>query len=65
MLSAAEAELGALYIIAKKCVYIRLMLEEMGHQQPVTPLQIDNTTAEGVILLTSQAVFNRAKAQLK
>ena len=49
MSSAAEAELGALYIVAKECVYIRLMLKEMGHRQPATPLQTDNTTAEGVI----------------
>ena len=49
MSSAAEAELAALYIVAKECVYIRLILEEMGHRQPATPLQTDNATAEGVI----------------
>ena len=49
MSSATEAELAALYIVAKECVYIRLILEEMGHPQPETPIQTDNLTAEGVI----------------
>jgi hypothetical protein len=49
MSSAAEAELGALFINAKEAVYIRNMLEEMGHIQPRTPIQTDNSTAEGLI----------------
>ena len=49
MSSATEAELAALYIVAKDCIYIRLILEEMGHPQPPTPIQTDNKTAEGVI----------------
>ena len=49
MSSAAEAELGALFINAKEAVYIRNMLMEMGHNQPPTPIQTDNSTAEGVI----------------
>jgi len=49
MSSAAEAELGALYINAKEAVYIRQILTELGHQQPKTPIQTDNSTAEGVI----------------
>ena len=31
-----------------EAVYIRIVLPEMGHKQPVTPLQMDNGTAEGV-----------------
>ena len=46
---AAEAELGALFINAKEAVYLRQILTEMGHPQPKTPIQTDNTTAEGVI----------------
>ena len=46
---AAEAELGALFLNAKEGVYLRQILTEMGHPQPRTPLQTDNTTAEGVI----------------
>jgi hypothetical protein len=49
MSSAAKAELGALYLNAKEAVYQRQILEEMGYPQPKTPLQTDNTTAEGVI----------------
>ena len=49
MSSAAEAELGALFINAKEAVYIRRILSEMGHPQPRTPIQTDNSTAEGVI----------------
>ncbi len=49
MSSAAEAELGALFINAKEAVHIRQILEEMGHPQPWTPMQTNNTTAEGVI----------------
>ena len=49
MSSAAEAELGALFINAKKGVEIRNILEEMGHKQPRTPIQTDNSTADGII----------------
>jgi hypothetical protein len=45
--SAAEAEIGAAYINAQESVPIRTTLEEMGHPQPPTPLQVDNTTAVG------------------
>ena len=49
MTSAAEAELGALYINAREAVYIQNILEAMGHPQPRTPVQTDNSTAEGVV----------------
>ena len=49
MSSAAEAELGGLYINAREAVYLRKILEAMGHPQPRTPLQTDNSTAEGVV----------------
>lgn len=48
MASAAEAELGALYITAKALVSLRQTLIEMGWPQPPTPVQCDNTTAVGV-----------------
>jgi hypothetical protein len=34
MSSAAEAELGALFINAKEAVHMRRILQEMGHPQP-------------------------------
>jgi sugar lactone lactonase YvrE len=49
MSSAAEAELGALYINAREAVYLRQIIEAMDHPQPRTLMQTDNTTAEGVI----------------
>ena len=49
MSSAAEAELGALYIMAREVVYILQILQELGHKQPRTPMQTDNTTAEAII----------------
>ena len=49
MSSATEAELAALYIMAREAVYIHIILEEMGHQQPHTPLQTENAMADGVV----------------
>ncbi len=49
MSSAAEAKIGALYINCHKVVPARHVLEFMGHKQPATPMQTDNTTALGVI----------------
>ena len=49
MSSATEAEMAALFIVAKECAYIRLVLKEMGHKQPATPIQTNNSTAEGII----------------
>jgi hypothetical protein len=49
MSSAAEAELGALYINAHEAVPQCCTLEEMGHKQPPTLMQTDNTTAVGVV----------------
>jgi hypothetical protein len=49
MSSAAEAELGAMYINAWKAVEIQIILEEMGHNQPATPIQVDNSITEGIV----------------
>jgi len=49
MSSAAEAELGALYINAQEAIPLRHLLKEMGHLQPPTPIQIDNSMAIGVV----------------
>ena len=48
MTSATEAELAALYIISREAVYIRIILEVIGHKQPPTPLQTDNLMADAV-----------------
>jgi hypothetical protein len=49
MSSAAEAEIGALYLNAREAIYLRQILVEMGHPQPPTPIQTDNTSAEGLV----------------
>jgi hypothetical protein len=49
MLSAAEAEIGALYIKCYKAVPTQHTLEFMDHTQPPMPMQTDNTTALGVV----------------
>ena len=42
---AAATEIGALFVNSKKATVYRMTLEEMGHPQPLTPIQTDNTTA--------------------
>jgi hypothetical protein len=49
MSSASKSELGTLFINAQKAVVERTILQEMGHQQPPTPIQTDNSTAEAII----------------
>ena len=45
----AEAELGALNINTRKAVPMHQLLTEMGHIQPRTHIQTDNSTACGVV----------------
>lgn len=49
MSSAAEAEIGSLYLNSRKGVEIRNILKEMNHPEPRTPTQVDNTAATGII----------------
>jgi hypothetical protein len=45
--SAAEAEIGTAYINGQEAIPIHTTLEEMGHPQPPTPMQVNDSTAEG------------------
>jgi hypothetical protein len=45
--SAAEAEIGAGYLNGQDVVPIVTTLEELGHAQAPTPIQVDNTTSDG------------------
>ena len=47
--SAAEAELGALFLNAKEARIMRITLTELGHPQPPTLIHIYNTTVFGII----------------
>ena len=49
MTSAADAEIGALYINSRQVIPAIQFLEQMGHKQPPTPVQTDNTTALGFV----------------
>jgi hypothetical protein len=49
MSSAAEVEISAVFSNAKEGTVLRTTLEELGHPQPPTPLQTDNTTSTGYI----------------
>jgi hypothetical protein len=60
MSSAAEAELGALFINAKTAISMRHTLEELGHPQPPTPMQTDDKTAHD--LLTNKIMPKALKA---
>jgi hypothetical protein len=60
MSSATKAKLAVLYIMAWEAVYIRIVLEEMGHTQPPTPLQTDNAMAKGVVNGTVQPKQTKA-----
>ncbi len=60
---ASVAELAALYIMVREAVYIRIILEELGHEQPHTPLQMDNSMADGVV--NGKIIPKRTKAMDK
>jgi hypothetical protein len=45
MSSAAEAEIGAVFINAKEGAVLHTTLQEVGRPQPPTPIETDNTTA--------------------
>eukprot|EP00957_Ditylum_brightwellii_P192378 14645562-Ditylum_brightwellii.AAC.1 len=49
MTSAAEAGLGALFENAKEAVALQTTLNKLGHCQPATPIQVDNSTAYGIV----------------
>jgi hypothetical protein len=60
MSSAAKAKLGALYVNAQEAIPMRHLLKEMGHKQPSTPIQTDNSTARGIV--TNNIQPRRTKA---
>jgi hypothetical protein len=60
MSSTAEAELGAIFINAKIAVSMQQTLIELGHPQPHTPIQTNNTTAHA--LLTNKILPKALKA---
>ncbi len=59
VLLAAEAKVRALFINYREAVPARHVLEFLGHPQPPTPMQTDNTKALGVVL---QNVMKKLKS---
>jgi len=49
MASDTEAKLAALYITSQETVHICIILYELGHKQPVTPLQTNNAMAGAIV----------------
>ncbi len=58
--SATEAKLGALFLNAQEAKVIHLVLEELGHPQPPTPIHVDNTTTVGIVNNTIKRQRSRA-----
>jgi hypothetical protein len=58
MSSVVEAKVGALFINCCKAMPARHVLEFLEHPQPPTPMQMDNTTALGVM---NQNVMKKLK----
>ena len=47
--SAAENELGSLFLNKQETVNLHIVIQELGHTQPSTPIHTDNTIATGII----------------
>jgi hypothetical protein len=60
MSSAAKAEIDASYLNAKEATVIRTTLAEMGHPQPATPMETNNSTACGIMNCTVKQVQSKA-----
>ena len=60
MTLAADAEIGALFINSRQAIPARNTVEEMGHQQPPTPVQTNNTTALGFVSKNLQPKANKS-----
>ena len=58
--SAAKAELGALFLNVQEAKVIWLVLKELGHPQPPTPIHINNTTTVGIVNNTIKRQWSRA-----
>ena len=59
--SAAEAELGSLFLNTQETVKLRIALQEIGHTQHPKPIHTDNTTATSIIHKTIKQQRSRAK----
>jgi hypothetical protein len=58
--SAAEAELGALFLNCQEGMIFKTTLEDLGHPQPKMPVHCDNATAVGIAANTIKRQRSRA-----
>ena len=58
--SAVEAEIGVAHMMAQQSIEIRLCLIEMGHTQPPTLIEVDNTTVVGFTNKTIKKKLSKA-----
>ena len=58
--SAAEADMTALFLMAKEMVPLQHTLTEMGRKQPPPPVQSDNFTAVGMTNCTSIPIKSKS-----
>ena len=49
MASAAEAEIGAVFVNCQEAIVIRQTLIEIGHPQPTIPVHVDNKYDVGIL----------------
>ena len=60
MASAAEAELGALFLNCQEGMIFKATLEDLGHPQPKIPVHCDNATAVEIANNTIKRQRSRA-----
>jgi hypothetical protein len=58
--SAAEAELGALFLNCQEGMIVKTTLEDLGHPQPKIPVHCNNATAVGIASNTIKRQRSRA-----
>ena len=58
--SAMETEVAAAFYNARDGLPFRTTLEELGHPQPPTPLEVDNQTAVGFLNSTMKQKHSKA-----
>ena len=61
--SAAEAKVGGLYMNAVELSLMRTISEKLDHSQPPTPIQTDDSTADGIMIKTIKQKTKQSNGQ--
>ena len=54
LVAVSAAELGALFLNTREAKILLLILHNLGHSQPPTPIHVNNTTAVGIVNNTNK-----------